>query len=437
MLNFPPRSTGFGDAFYRMFGGNAKNVTFIVTKDCSQRCSYCFEHHKANEAMTLDVAKKAIDMLFSEDASGSAYVNEQEANGLILDFIGGEPLLEIDLIDAAMDYFLHQALEKNHRWANKFMISMSSNGTHYFEQNVQAFMNKWNGRVSIGITIDGNEELHDSCRRTTSGGPTYFMAARAFKDAKQRFGQTGTKMTLSQSNLKYLYAACVDMIEKFDLKELQGNPIFEDEWTVEDASLYYNELKRLADWLIETGRWETTWLAFFNDFIGKPLPAEENRNFCGSTGKMLAIDVDGKIYPCLRFAPISIGDDIAKSCVIGNVGTGLASNEQENEFLCSLCAITRRSQSNDQCWTCPIASGCATCSAWQYELYGTADKRCTNICHMHKARVMAASYFYNTLYKKYDQPERFVLNIPREWAIQIIGEKEHEMLISLASTVNM
>ena len=148
---------------------------------------------------------------------------------------------------------------------------------------------------------------------------------------------------------------------------------------------------------------------------------------------MIAFDVDGKIYPCLRYAPLSIGDELAKECVIGHVDTGIASNDKENSFLCNLCAITRRSQSNDQCWECPIASGCATCSAWQYELFGTADRRCTNICHMHKARVMATSYFYNTLYRKYEQPDRFALNVPKDWAIPIVGEKEHEMLICLAS----
>lgn len=437
MLNLPTKSTGFGDDFYRMFGGNAKNITFIVTNACQNSCSYCYQHNQCEKSMSLEIGRKSIDLLFEEDSRASTYINDKDANGLILDFIGGEPLLEIELIDKTLDYFLYKALDLNHRWANKFMISMSSNGALYFDPMVQAFMNKWHGRVSIGITIDGNKELHDSCRKTKSGEPTYDMAARAFADAKVRFGQNGTKLTLSKSNLKYLYTACVDMIEKFNLLELQGNPIFEDEWTIEDASLYYSELKKLADWMINNGRWETTWLAFFSDFIGKPLPPEENQNFCGGTGKMIAFDVDGKIYPCLRYAPLSIGDELANQCVIGHVETGIASNDNEKAFLCSLCAITRRSQSNDQCWECPIASGCATCSAWQYELYGTADKRCTNICHMHKARVMATSYFYNTLYKKYDQPERFALNIPREWAIPIVGEKEHQMLISLASADNM
>ena len=148
---------------------------------------------------------------------------------------------------------------------------------------------------------------------------------------------------------------------------------------------------------------------------------------------MLAFDVDGSIYPCLRYSPITLGEEKAKKCVIGHVDTGLVKRECEQCFMGELCASTRRSMSTDECFDCPIGSGCATCSAWQYDRYGTADKRCTNICHMHKARVLATSYYYNTLYRKCGEPERFKLNVPSEWAIPIIGQKEYEMLLNIAT----
>ena len=433
MLEFLERQRSYGDDIWRMFGGTAKNVTFITTHYCDFQCSYCYERCKSNVVMPLEIAKKAIDMLFAEDDQNSQYVNAEAASGIVLDFIGGEPLLTIDLIDQICDYFLYIAIDRNHRWATRFMISISSNGSHYFQPNVQAFMRKWVGRVNIGITIDGSKELHDSCRRTVTGDPTYDMAAAAFADARVRFNQSGTKLTLSQSNLKYLYAACVDMIEKFDLTSLHGNPVFEDVWTIEDAALYYSELKKLADWMIDTGRWKKTHLAFFDDFIGHQIPAEDNKVYCGGSGLMLAFDVDGSIYPCVRYSPITLGEEKASKCVVGHVDTGLVKRECEQCFMGELCASTRRSMSTDECFNCPIGSGCATCSAWQYDKYGTADKRCTNICHMHKARVLATSYFYNTLYRKYGEPNRFALNIPADWAIPIVGENQYQMLLSYAS----
>lgn len=73
--------------------GKAYEVTFIVTEDCNLRCSYCYQVHKNNKhRMTFEIAKKAIDYLLD---------NPQmfDAEGVLWDFIGGEPLLEIDLID--------------------------------------------------------------------------------------------------------------------------------------------------------------------------------------------------------------------------------------------------------------------------------------------------------------------------------------------------
>ena len=60
--------------------------------------------------------------------------------------------------------------------------------------------------------------------------------------------------------------------------------------------------------------------------------------------------------------------------------------------------ITRRSQSTDECYNCPIASGCSWCSAYNYEIYGTPNKRTTFICPMHKARVLANIYYWNKTY---------------------------------------
>lgn len=427
MLDLPRAEPQFGDDFSRMYGGWAKSVTFIVCHNCSMICTYCYEHNKGNRVMSLETAKQCVDLLFDEDEKNDQYINDDAANGIILDFIGGEPLLEIKLIDQIMDYFIYTALERNHRWANRFMISMSSNGTEYFKPEVQDFIRKWDGRVHIGITIDGNQELHDSCRRLVDGSPSYHLAAAAFNDIKERFGQDGTKLTLSPQNLKYLFTACKDMIETFDLKYLQGNPIFEAEWTNEEATLYYRELKKLADWLIESGRWEKTWIAFFSDFIGHALPEEDNRCYCGGSSKMIAFDVDGKMYPCLRFAPISIGPDKAAECVIGDCENGFY---QDGFYSCLNCT-TRRSESTDECWSCPIASGCASCTAWDYECGGLPIKRSTNICPMHKARVLATAYYYNTLYRLHGEPDRFELHVPSDWAIPIIGQQEYEMLVEV------
>lgn len=393
----------------------------------------CYETHKCDDRMSFDTAKKFVDMLFDMDARGDKYVNENEANGLCLDFIGGEPLLEIELMDKICDYFVLEALRRNHRWATRYMISISTNGVAYFEPAVQHFFKKWGNKVSVGITIDGNRELHDKCRRFPDGRPSYDLAAAAFHDAIKRYGYDGTKLTIARANLPYLATAFKDMIGEFGISFIQGNPVFEEEWNNEDANLYYCQIKEVADWLLENDRWQHIGTSFLDKWIGHALPEEDNSNWCGGSMRMLAVDTDGKIYPCVRYSPVSIGEKAAGACV-GDVDHGLLATQQQCDFAHCLDCITRRSASTDECWNCPIASGCASCNAWQYDRYGDAGHRCTNICPMHKARVMASSYYYNKLWRLTgDDDLHFELHIPEEWALPIIGKQEYDLLLSLAS----
>lgn len=175
----------FASYYEKMFFKGCKNITFIVTRDCNLRCTYCYEKHKENYSMSFEIAKKAVDFLFEEDEHQSIIINNKDADCVILEFIGGEPLIEIKLIDKILDYFLDKAISLNHRWARKFMISMSSNGVLYFSKDVQDFLHKYEGKVSLNISIDGNKQLHDKCRLFPDGRPSYDIAIAAAKDLKK------------------------------------------------------------------------------------------------------------------------------------------------------------------------------------------------------------------------------------------------------------
>ena len=98
-----------------------------------------------------------------------------------------------------------------------------------------------------------------------------------------------------------------------------------------------------------------------------------------------------------------------------------------------LDGITRQSQSPEKCLSCPIASGCGWCSAYNYEATGSPNRRVTFLCPMHKARVMAMAYYHNRIHRLRGETERFPLNIPEEWAVEIVGQEEFEGLLELAS----
>lgn len=430
---FKARQTrkNFHDEYVRMYPGKTcKSVTFIVTHQCNLRCSYCYQHNKGAERMSWETAKRCVDLLFREDAEGvTGYISPQESDGIILEFIGGEPLLEIDLISDIVDYFRKRAVELNHRWATRYMVSMSSNGTLYHDERVRRFLARNEGRVSIGITLDGDKETHDSCRVDCDGCGSYDRAAAAFEAAKRDFGHDGTKFTVAPANVHRVFTACKDMIERFDLRRLHCNCVYEEGWTDELAGEFYRQLKALADWMIETGRYQKTDLSIFDEKAGRPLPETETKNWCGGTGKMMAFDVDGTVLPCQRYSQLSTpGRPLMR---IGDVEHGIGALRSDKEHIDALNAITRQSQSPEKCLSCPVASGCGWCSAYNYEVNGTPNKRCTYICPTHIARVLATGYYLNRVYRLEGSNERYPLNCPREWAAPIIGEEEYQMLEGL------
>ena len=146
---------------------------------------------------------------------------------------------------------------------------------------------------------------------------------------------------------------------------------------------------------------------------------------------MLAVDCDGLFFPCLRYMGTSLGHE-QRPYTIGDLEHGINVLPEHRARVAEMAAVTRRSQSTDECFACPIASGCSWCSAYNYQCTGTPDKRVTYICPMHKARVLANSYYWNNLYRKRGDTARYRLDIPDAWALEIIPYAELSMLKSIS-----
>ena len=91
-------------------------------------------------------------------------ISTKNTKAIIWEFIGGEPLMKIDLIIQISDYIFETMIKKHHPWLFFSKISISSNGLLYFDKKVQYFLEKYANLVSLGISLDGNKELHDKCR---------------------------------------------------------------------------------------------------------------------------------------------------------------------------------------------------------------------------------------------------------------------------------
>lgn len=334
-----------------------RHITFQVTDDCPCSCTYCYQGHKGHRMMSKEVAKRGVDLLFEMyDRDEGTFINKK-TKAIVLDFIGGEPLMNIEIIDFICEYFMTQCLIRNHPWLYTWRASMISNGALYFDPRVQKYLQKFKGFVSFGITIDGPKEVHDACRVYHDGTGNFDDAYAAMVHYRDNFDpEPDTKVTLSPENIHNMNKI-VQFFREQGAKLIHANCAFEPEYTVEHAQVFYRELKKMADSLLEMH--DETYISLFQDDDFCPLPEDYNENWCGGTGGMLAFDPDGLAYPCLRYMPTSLGPGI-KPLICGSVD-GIFEEPDHKTLKDYLDSITRRSQSTDECWNCPIAKGCAWC----------------------------------------------------------------------------
>lgn len=370
--------------------GMAKNITFIVTKDCQLACKYCYLVGKNDkERMQWDTAKQAIDYILSHEED---FVEKS----VIWDFIGGEPFLEIDLIDKICDYIKSELFRRNRHWFNSYRFSFSTNGINYHTEKVQRYIAKNRDHISVGITIDGTKRKHDLNRIWKVEGKekgSYDDVVRNIPLWLSQFPNGGTKVTVSSADIPYIKESVLHLYS-LGIHEVNINVVFENAWKEGDDELFEGQLMQLADAIIDNGYYRDYVCSFFSELIGKPMDREDNQNWC-EAGKMLAIDAAGNFYPCTRFAQYSLREK--KAWIIGNVCNGIDKNK-----LRPFLTLDRCTQSLQECIDCEVASGCAWCQGENYDSAETPTiyQRSTAICKMHKARVRANNYYWNKLYHK-------------------------------------
>lgn len=272
------------------------------------------------------------------------------------------------------------------------------------------------------MSIDGVKELHDKYRLTPDGVGSFDKAFAAFRDGK-KYGWASSKMTFVPGSFLYIYPSIKQMVEE-GCRDIYCNYAYEPVYTKDDARLLYRELKKVASYIL-TER-PDVWVSILSDAVGEPEP--EDHNWCGGTGDMLSIAPDGSVYPCIRYAPISIGKEMASKICLGDCYNGLYVTEDQIETKKMLDSITLTSQSTQECIDCPVASGCGWCSGYNYELFGTPNKRATHICLAHKARVLATCYYYNRRYWEIGDCEPKAIYLPRAEAEELIGKEAADEL---------
>lgn len=333
--------------------------------------------------MPFDVAKRTVDYIFSEPRLNSA-------DNVVLDFIGGEPLLEIRLIDDIIRYFLTTAAVIGHSWLKKYKIRITTNGLLYATSDVQEFIKRHRKHLEISISIDGNRTKTNTARIFPDGTGSYDKIVDAIPLWRKQFPKEGTKMTISHNDLPFVFESVKHLIS-LHIHKIDVNPVLENVWKENDDALLTQQLIMCADYIIDNNLYETVFLSCFGDI---PVTQTEKAppftyGVCGSF--TFAVDYTGNFYTCLRFAKFSLRDKAARP--IGNINMGVNWNLMRPFH--SFCnRIT-----SERCISCDIQQGCKICPAENYDCSETASifEQSLAACKMHRAKIKAKNYYRNKL----------------------------------------
>ncbi len=366
-------------------GSRKKEVTFFVTEDCNLKCSYCYLPGKNKKnSMSFEVAKKAIDYF----VSNAEMFPEEVVN---INFIGGEPLMEIDLIDQIMDYFKLLTFQKNHPWFESYKITMTTNGTLCKQRQFQRFLRKNSEKLRLSVSLDGIKEKHDATRvYLSSGKGSYNQVVNNFIMLKEMGVTVNTKSTFSPGDLKYLKDSILFLFDLLGSKELFVNVVYEDVWQDGDELIFEDQLKQLADHIVDNNLQDSINVSLFDleDKIGRPWHNEQKETHWCNSGHQLSISPNGNFHPCNRFHGLSMNKQLERT--VGNVDDGIDFDKLRPYRLLNL-----RSCGNQKCLDCDVGTGCAMCSGLAYDESdaGTIFHRTDFHCKMHKARVRANTYY--------------------------------------------
>lgn len=404
----------------------ARPVTLCVTNACQLRCSYCYEVHKGDRFMAVETARKFIDMVLTGSGGMDEYINPEISPAAVLEFIGGEPFLAVDVMDAAADYWFDRCIELRHPWAERTMLSVCSNGVAYRDPRVQRWLARHAHHLSFSVTVDGTEAMHDSCRVFPDGRGSYRLASAAALDWMARGGRMGSKITIAPGNVGCVAEAVRHMLS-MGYDEVLANCVYEAGWNAAHARELYRQMKRLSQWFLDEGmemdgRYH---VSLFDERAFRPKSPDDVENWCGGNGVMLACDWDGRIYPCIRYMEMSLGGD-QPPMVLGDVEGGILRKPEHRACYECLKKVDRRTQSSKECFDCPIAEGCSWCTAYNYQVSGTPDWRATYICPMHKARALANAWFWPRYRRQHGDARPYTLYVPDEWALEIVEAEELE-----------
>lgn len=354
-----------------VYSGIIKSMCLNVSHLCNLRCEYCFAdggtYNGAAENMSLDVALKAIDMIVSKSAN---------RHNLEVDFFGGEPLLNFDVVKKTVEYA--RSIEKAHNKNFRFTITTNA---MLLNDEIIDFFNK--EMYNVVVSIDGRRSVHDCVRKTASGKGSFDTAIKnALRFKQLRKGQYYIRGTYTALNKDF--SKDVLFLNDLGFDQLSIEPVVLPEnhrlaIKKEDIEQLKAEYDKLAEAYVERRKGEK-WFNFFHFMLDiYNGPCESKRLVgCGAGNDYVAVAPNGNIYPCHQF-------DGEKDYVIGNVLDG-SFNTEIPKFFAENNLLKKDKCRN--CWAKYYCSGGCAANAIKYG--GGINKPYELSCELMRKRIECA-----------------------------------------------
>lgn len=349
-----------------------KALCLHIAHDCNLKCKYCFaeegEYHGKRELMSLEVGKKAIDFLIK--ASG-------KRKNLEVDFFGGEPLMNFDVVKGIVEYA--RSVEKE--YGKNFRFTITTNGI-LLNDEIMDYINK--NMHNVVLSIDGRKDVHDRMRPRAGGQGSYDNIVPKFQKLAESRNQTDyyVRGTFTRYNLDF----GKDVLHLADLgfKQISVEPVVADpseDYAIQEEDLpqIFAEYEQLAKDIIKR-RKDGQWFNFFHfmiDLTGGPCVTKRLVG-CGSGTEYLAVTPTGDLYPCHQF----VGREQFK---MGTVDTGVEKTSIRKDF--EQCNVYNKPVCQN-CWAKFYCSG--GCVANSYNSHGDLITPYEIGCEMQKKRIECA-----------------------------------------------
>lgn len=369
----------FSDDIYENYISEFKNRPIIIkalclhiAHDCNLACRYCFagkgEYNGDRSLMSFEVGKRAIDFLIE---------NSGQRRNLEVDFFGGEPLMNFEVVKQIVEY--GRSLEE--KYNKKFRFTLTTNGV-LLNDDIMNFANKEMNNVVL--SIDGRKEINDYMRPTINGKGSYDLIISKFKKFTDSRNQTNyyVRGTFTHNNLDF----SKDVLHLADMgfKQISVEPVVslpDEDYAIkkEDIDIIKNEYDKLAKTMIEREKQGKgfNFFHFMIDLSGGPCVAKRLSG-CGSGTEYLAVTPLGDLYPCHQF----VGD---KNFIMGNVFDGIKRTDIQNEF--KSCNVYAK----DKCKECFAKFYCSGgCAANSYKFHGSINDAYDIGCELQRKRIECA-----------------------------------------------